>query len=101
MTENYSQTDTPLIPHVHPGIICAAPTAEGWFRALIKNVHDSNHECDIMFVDYGGYAYNVPVNTLRQIRFDFMRLPFQAVECYLANVQPVDRKSSACITNIV
>ena len=43
-----------------------------------------------MFVDYGGYAYNVPIVELRQIRYDFMSLPFQASECYLANVVPID-----------
>lgn len=90
MKMNYSEANAPAMPHVHPGIICAAPTAEGWYRALIKNVNELNSECDIMFVDYGGYAYNVPAASLRQIRYDFMSLPFQASECYLANVVPID-----------
>jgi len=43
-------------------------------------------------VDYGGFA-KVPRADLRQIRTDFMTLPLQAVECYLAHVQPIDGTS--------
>lgn len=45
------------------------------------------YEVDICFVDYGGYS-RVPASSLRQIRADFMTLPFQAIECLLANVAP-------------
>ena len=44
-------------------------------------------EVDICFVDYGGYS-RVLASSLRQIRADFMSLPFQAIECLLANVAP-------------
>ena len=92
MKAHYSEGSAPQMPQVYSGIICAASTAEGWYRALIKTVHESNTECDIMFVDYGGFAFNVPVSTLRQIRYDFLSLPFQASECYLSNVLPIDGK---------
>lgn len=36
-------------------------------------------------MDYGGFAY-VENAKLRQIRGDFMLLPFQAAECVLANI---------------
>lgn len=94
MKVHYSEGSAPQMPQVYPGILCAAPAEEGWFRALIKTVHESKAECDIMFVDYGGYVYNVPISTLRQIRYDFLSLPFQASECYLANVMPADGKLS-------
>lgn len=32
----------------------------------------------------------MPVSMLRQIRFDFVNLPFQAAECYLASVKPAN-----------
>ena len=38
--------------------------------------------CQVKFVDYGGYS-SVPVGDLRQIRSDFMNLPFLAVEVLL------------------
>jgi hypothetical protein len=50
-------------------------------------VDEETEACDIKFVDYGGYS-TVNSSVLRQIRGDFMTLPFQAVECYLANVMP-------------
>ncbi|XP_035212876.1 A-kinase anchor protein 1, mitochondrial-like isoform X2 [Stegodyphus dumicola] len=90
MMNCYSQLDTPLLPHpVEAGVICAAPVLRGWYRAQVIFVFDSGTECEIKFVDYGGFS-QVPTNTLRQIRSDFMTLPFQASECYLANVSPVD-----------
>lgn len=93
MRAHYSQdTEAPPMPQVYSGLICAAPTAEGWYRAMIRVVNESHTECDIMFVDYGGYGHNVPVSSLRQIRYDFMSLPFQASECFLANVMPIDGK---------
>ncbi len=92
MKIHYSEGSAPQLPDVYPGLLCAAPTEEGWYRAMIKVVHQSKNQCDIMFVDYGGFAFNVPVATLRPIRSDFIVLPFQASECFLANVVPVDGK---------
>lgn len=93
MKIHYSEGSAPQLPDVYPGLLCAAPTEEGWYRAMIKVVHQSKNQCDIMFVDYGGFAFNVPVATLRPIRSDFIVLPFQASECFLANVVPVDAKN--------
>ncbi len=53
--------------------------------------NDEDYEVDICFVDYGGYS-RVPASCLRQIRADFMSLPFQAIECLLANVAPASGK---------
>jgi A-kinase anchor protein 1 len=52
-------------------------------------VEEEDYEVDICFVDYGGYS-RVMASSLRQIRADFMSLPFQAIECLLANVGPVN-----------
>ncbi|XP_065280492.1 A-kinase anchor protein 1, mitochondrial-like isoform X1 [Dermacentor albipictus] len=94
--------DTPPLPHpVEAGIICAAQVCGGWFRALVVGPSDENEECDIKFLDYGGYM-TLSTSLLRQIRSDFMMLPFQASECYLANVQPVEDdnvwSAEACAT---
>lgn len=97
MKENYSNGDTPPIPQVKEGLVCAAPTAEGWYRASVKYVHESRQECDLTFIDYGGEALNVPVDTLRAIHCHFLRLPFQASECRLSRVIPIDGK---CKTKI-
>ncbi|XP_055946043.1 uncharacterized protein LOC129976468 [Argiope bruennichi] len=94
MINCYSQLDTPLLPHpVEPGVICAAPVLRGWYRAQVIHVYDNEVDCELKFVDYGGFS-TAPISSLRQIRSDFMSLPFQASECYLANVRPIDSSDS-------
>ncbi|UYV75248.1 AKAP1 [Cordylochernes scorpioides] len=86
----YSHMDTPLlpVPLPAPGAICAAPVISGWFRAqVVSAVDEDTQECDIKFLDYGGYI-RIHISMLRQIWSDFMVLPFQATECYLADVVP-------------
>ncbi|KAK7087594.1 A-kinase anchor protein 1, mitochondrial-like [Littorina saxatilis] len=92
MNACYSDQNAPLLPRpVEGGIICAAESEGQWYRAQLVQVYPAEDECDIKFVDYGGYT-RVPVNTLKQIRSDFMTLPFQAVECYLANITPLQEE---------
>lgn len=82
--------DIPPLPHpVEAGIICAAHVWNGWYRALVVGPSEESDECDVKFLDYGGYM-TLSTSLLRQIRSDFMMLPFQASECYLANVQPAE-----------
>lgn len=82
--------DIPPLPHpVEAGIICAARVWRGWYRALVVGPSEDSDECDVKFLDYGGYM-TLSTSLLRQIRSDFMMLPFQASECYLANVQPAE-----------
>ncbi|XP_048751874.2 A-kinase anchor protein 1, mitochondrial-like isoform X2 [Ostrea edulis] len=79
----------PQLPRpLEVGVICAAPMLNGWYRAQISAVGEESDECDIKYVDYGGFS-RVQGNTLRQIRSDFMTLPFQACECYMANITPL------------
>lgn len=81
-------TAPPLPTPIQVNSICVAPTMDGWYRAQVVAVHAETDTCDIKFVDYGGYL-TLNSSVLRQIRGDFMTLPFQAAECYLANVIPV------------
>ena len=61
----------------------------GWFRALIIGIDDAGDQCEIQFLDYGGFK-TVETNQLRQIRSDFTALPFQATECFLSNIAPIE-----------
>lgn len=88
MTSWYSQVEAPGILMPQEGNLCAAPGVNGWYRAKVVSVNEAN-ECNVMFVDYGGYS-RVPASYLRQIRGDYLTLPFQAQECYLANIAPHD-----------
>lgn len=108
----YSQDGAPPLPSpIEGGVICAAPQSGGWYRAQIVEIvpstttttaaedeseksseEASSFDAYVRFVDYGGYAY-IPVTSLRQIRSDFIALPFQAVECYLAYMSPPNEDS--------
>ncbi|RWS26726.1 A-kinase anchor protein 1-like protein, partial [Leptotrombidium deliense] len=115
MTATYSSMATPLLPNpirmclqffvyiikfvILAGVICAATIAGGWFRATIVDVVN-DETCEVKFVDYGGYA-KLPLSSLRQIRFDFMTLPFQASECYLGNVAPIGENGWTVDANTV
>uniref|UniRef100_A0A8C8VGL8 A-kinase anchoring protein 1 n=1 Tax=Pelusios castaneus TaxID=367368 RepID=A0A8C8VGL8_9SAUR len=86
----YSQPGIPTLPTpVEVGVICAAPGVDGaWWRAQVVGYFKDNSEVEIRYVDYGGYE-RVKIDTLRQIRSDFVTLPFQGAEVLLDNVVPL------------
>ncbi|KAK7485431.1 hypothetical protein BaRGS_00023379 [Batillaria attramentaria] len=92
MNTVYSDENVPSLPRpVEGGVICASESEGQWYRAQVMQVYLEDDTCDIKYVDYGGYA-RVPASSLKQIRSDFMTLPFQAVECYLANITPLQEE---------
>lgn len=62
---------------------------DGWYRAQIVSVHEETETCNVRFLDYGGYL-TLNTSCLRAVRADFLTLPFQAVECFLANIAPIN-----------
>ncbi|CAF1129760.1 unnamed protein product [Adineta ricciae] len=93
MSVFYHHTEmTPPLPRpIQTGVICAAPTQAGWFRALITVYNSNDDMAMIKFLDYGGYLY-VDASSLRVLRQDFMVIPFQAAEVYLDSVVPPDNQ---------
>uniref|UniRef100_A0A1B6GXP9 Tudor domain-containing protein n=2 Tax=Cuerna arida TaxID=1464854 RepID=A0A1B6GXP9_9HEMI len=57
-----------------------------WFRARVISADDNP---EVMFVDYGSTA-TVDAVDLRHMEPQYLHLPFQAIECSLANVIPPD-----------
>ncbi|KAM9320052.1 A-kinase anchor protein 1, mitochondrial [Gastrophryne carolinensis] len=86
----YSQSGIPALPTpAEVGILCAAPVGPSvWWRAQVMAYFEDVEEVEILYVDYGGYN-RVKIETLRQIRSDFVSLPFQGVEVLLDNVIPL------------
>uniref|UniRef100_A0A7N8Y4Y6 A kinase (PRKA) anchor protein 1b n=1 Tax=Mastacembelus armatus TaxID=205130 RepID=A0A7N8Y4Y6_9TELE len=86
----YSQPGTPALPSpAEVGVICAAPAVEGgWWRAQVITFYKETNEVEIRYVDYGGYD-RVKIESLRQIRSDFVTLPFQGAEVLLDNIAPL------------
>lgn len=90
MYNTYSQFSSPELSRpIVPNSICVAPSNEGWYRCQVVSYDEIEDSCDIKYIDYGGYD-TVAANTLRQIRTDFLSLPFQGIECYLANIVPTE-----------
>ncbi|CAG9864954.1 unnamed protein product [Phyllotreta striolata] len=90
----YSQTESPLLPTpITENTICAAYSVHAWYRAMVLSSDVETDTSYVKFLDYGGFAY-VENSKLRQIRGDFMLLPFQAAECILANIQSVNEDGS-------
>lgn len=86
----YSQPGTPALPSpAEVGVICAAPAVDGaWWRAQVISFYKETDEVEIRYVDYGGYD-KVKIDSLRQIRSDFVTLPFQGAEVLLDNISPL------------
>ncbi|KAG1970233.1 tudor and KH domain-containing protein, partial [Pimephales promelas] len=86
----YSQPGCPSLPTpVEVGVVCAAPvTGSGWQRAQVIQYCIESGMAHIRYVDNGGYD-TVNSATLRQIRSDFVTLPFQAAEVLLDNIMPL------------
>ncbi|KAI4479556.1 hypothetical protein M0804_010953 [Polistes exclamans] len=88
MAELYNSAIPPMPDKVTKGMILAAPVDDGkWARVYVVDP-DSRGETNLVrLVDHGGYR-TYPNCSLRQIRTDFLTLPFQAVEVFLAHVRP-------------
>ncbi|XP_036793160.1 A-kinase anchor protein 1, mitochondrial isoform X4 [Oncorhynchus mykiss] len=91
----YSHPGCPPLPApVEVGVICAAQMPEGaWWRAQVMGHHEETM-VELRYVDYGGYDI-VKMDTLRQIRSDFVALPFQGPEVILENIAPIPDFSAA------
>ncbi|XP_043488510.1 KH domain-containing protein akap-1-like [Polistes fuscatus] len=88
MAELYNSTIPPMPDKVSKGMVLAAPVDDGkWARVYVVDP-DSRGETNLVrLVDHGGYR-TYPNCRLRQIRTDFLSLPFQAIEVFLANIKP-------------
>lgn len=87
MNQSYNMVETPQLPEITENAICVAVVQDSWYRVQIVSHNAEEQYCLVKYLDYGGYA-NVPVTNLRQIRTDFMGVPFQSIECVLSNVKP-------------
>ncbi|PZC84443.1 A-kinase anchor protein 1, mitochondrial [Helicoverpa armigera] len=92
MAATYQNPEVPSLPRpVKEGSICAAPTENNWYRAQVISTSEENDTSVVKLVDFGGYL-TVDNDQLKQIRSDFMTLPFQATEAILAFVKPANNE---------
>lgn len=62
-------------------------------------MEEDKEELTVRLVDGGGYVM-LPIEELRQIRFDFVTIPFQGTECRLADVTPLDASAGELTTEM-
>lgn len=99
--DSYTTVEAPLLPGIELSAVCVMPVNGIWYRVQIVDQDSEDGErCIVKFLDFGGYM-NVHFNDLRQIRSDFMSVPFQATECILSNVEPIDTCWSADSADIL
>ncbi|RLW02199.1 hypothetical protein DV515_00007381, partial [Chloebia gouldiae] len=61
-----------------------------WYRAVVQNV-TSDGSVRVSFVDYGN-TEDVPRDNIRRISSSFLKLPFQAIKCWLSGIKPGNSK---------
>lgn len=101
MTEYYSKEENASLHEltdISIGEIVAAKFEfdNKWYRAEIKKIRsekDKSELFELYFVDYGDVGV-ASKNEVYELRTDFLRLRFQAIECYLAHVEPINREWS-------
>lgn len=76
-----------LLRPIAPGSVLGVFSDAKWYRCQVVSYNTKQDTCDVKFVDHGGYT-TVPASQLRQLKPHFLRLPFQAIEVYLAHVNP-------------
>jgi hypothetical protein len=54
-----------------------------WYRARVLCTNDDRNQVEVFYVDFGN-SEEVPESQIRPLLPEFLHLPFQAVECYLA-----------------
>uniref|UniRef100_A0A671WVF3 Tudor domain containing 1 n=1 Tax=Sparus aurata TaxID=8175 RepID=A0A671WVF3_SPAAU len=83
---------SPFVPKV--GVPCCAkfPGDGAWYRAMVNEM--SEDETSVNFVDYGS-CMKVKNKNLRPITPRLLTLPFQAVRCSLAGVEPLGSEWSS------
>lgn len=89
MCEAYSNAETPRIDFpAAENSVCGGFSVNQWYRVLILSNDAETEKAYVAFLDYGGFAY-IDYCNLRQLRSDFLTLPFQAQGCILHGVKPI------------
>merc|ERR1711936_1145684 len=90
MFSNYSlEALRQLMRPIAPGSVVAANSENKWYRCQVVSYNADMDTCDVKFVDHGGYT-TIPAVDLQQLKSEFLRLPFQAIEVYFAHVNPAE-----------
>nr|XP_053644096.1 mucin-17-like [Cherax quadricarinatus] len=76
------------------GTVCVAQIKGQWMRCQVLNTVDNVSL--VVLLDVGGTT-SVLTSSLRQVRYDYMTLPFQATQCFLHGIEPVIDDTSVAV----
>ncbi|XP_050195341.1 tudor domain-containing protein 1 [Myiozetetes cayanensis] len=88
----YCQKTPPDVFEPEIGEPCCAFFSEdgNWYRAVVQNITKGG-SVQVSFVDYGNVE-EVPLDKIRKISPSFLKLPFQAIKCWLSGIKPCNNK---------
>ncbi|XP_032552266.1 LOW QUALITY PROTEIN: tudor domain-containing protein 5 [Chiroxiphia lanceolata] len=81
---------------VRPGQLCCVMVSKWWYRVIIHRVI-SDQEVEVFYADYG-HLQIVQKSWLRFLKWQYLKLPAQAIPCSLAWVKPVEGTWSPAAT---
>lgn len=87
MNQSYSSFESPMLPNFSIGTVCVGQIDGHWYRLQVIEYQPDATACVAKYLDFGGFC-EIQTTELRQIRTDFMTVPFQAIECLLADIKP-------------
>ncbi|CAK9799454.1 KH domain-containing protein akap-1 [Anthophora quadrimaculata] len=88
MAQLYDTTESPAVPDkLSRGMILVANWYNRWVRVCVEQPDPHGEQHLVRLVDHGGYWFFSNAE-MKKIRSDYLTLPFQAIEVFLANIQP-------------
>ncbi|KAG5330369.1 AKAP1 protein, partial [Acromyrmex charruanus] len=96
----YNTESVPVPDVLNKGDYVAVYWMENWVRAYIEWPDPSGERSVVRLLDYGGY-WSVNNSECRPLILNYLSLPFQAIEVFLANIQPKNGKWSSEAYNVV
>ncbi|XP_032674839.1 KH domain-containing protein akap-1 isoform X2 [Odontomachus brunneus] len=89
MTCAYNATESSIPSVLTSGIVYVANWFDVWVRVCMEKPDPLGERHLMRLLDHGGY-YEFSSLQIRDIRPEFLNLPFQATEIFLANIRPKD-----------
>lgn len=90
ITQLYDTTESPPVPdELCRGMIFVAKLYNRWVRVYVENPDPKGEHHLVRLVDHGGY-WTLSSADMKKIRSDYLTLPFQAIEVFIANIRPIN-----------
>ncbi|XP_076068880.1 tudor and KH domain-containing protein homolog [Oratosquilla oratoria] len=106
MTKYYSNEDNQEmheLEKVQVGDIVAARFSHdgSWYRGQVRSFNPNEEdprksEVTLYYVDFGDVD-TIPISNVFELRTDYLKLNFQAIECFLANIKPESATSDEAV----